>query len=151
MLRDPSRGVYKRVALRDNRIVGAVLYGDTADGSWYFDLLKKGEDVGDLRDTLIFGQAYPQARRRARPDRRRRRPVEQRRDLRLQRRSQGRDRQRHFRQGARHARRCAPKPKASASCGQCTAKVEALLALALGDGYAAGPAQVDVQVHQLHP
>src|SRR5208282_5029390 len=58
VLRDPARGIYKRVVLRNNRIVGAVLYGDTADGAWYFDLLKKGEDVGPLRDTLIFGQAY---------------------------------------------------------------------------------------------
>ena len=58
VLRDPSRGVYKRVVLRDNRIVGAVLYGDTADGSWYFDLLKKSADVTSMRDTLIFGQAY---------------------------------------------------------------------------------------------
>ncbi len=52
VLRDPSRGVYKRVVLRDNKVVGAVLYGDTADGAWYFDLLKKGEDVGGIRDTL---------------------------------------------------------------------------------------------------
>src|SRR3546814_17529040 len=37
VLRDASRGVYKRVIVRDDRIVGAVLYGDTADGSWYFD------------------------------------------------------------------------------------------------------------------
>ncbi len=58
VLRDPSRGVYKRVILRDNRVIGAVLYGDTADGAWYFDLLKKGEDVAAIRDTLIFGQAY---------------------------------------------------------------------------------------------
>ena len=58
VLRDPSRGVYKRVVLRDNRIVGAVLYGDTADGSWYFDLLKKSADITSMRDTLIFGQAY---------------------------------------------------------------------------------------------
>ena len=58
MLRDPSRGVYKRVILRDNRVVGAVLYGDTADGSWYFDLLKKTADVTAMRDTLVFGQAY---------------------------------------------------------------------------------------------
>ena len=58
VLRDPSRGLYKRVVLRDNKVVGAVLYGDTADGAWYFDLLKKGEDVGAIRDTLIFGQAY---------------------------------------------------------------------------------------------
>jgi nitrite reductase (NADH) large subunit len=58
VMRDAARGVYKRVVLRDNRLVGAVLYGDTADGSWYFDLLKKGEDVSDIREALIFGQAY---------------------------------------------------------------------------------------------
>src|SRR3546814_7545797 len=58
VLRDASRGVYKRVIVRDDRIVGAVLYGDTADGSWYFDLLKKQEDVTELRDMLIFGQSF---------------------------------------------------------------------------------------------
>ncbi|HKX87884.1 MAG TPA: FAD-dependent oxidoreductase, partial [Sphingopyxis sp.] len=57
VLRDASRGVYKRVIVRDDRIVGAVLYGDTADGGWYFDLLKKQEDVSGLRDLLIFSQA----------------------------------------------------------------------------------------------
>ena len=36
---------------------GAVLYGDTADGSWYFDLINEGRDVGALRDTLLFGKA----------------------------------------------------------------------------------------------
>ena len=44
--------------LQDDRIVGAVLYGDTADGNWYFDLLRNGEDVSDIRDELIFGQAF---------------------------------------------------------------------------------------------
>src|SRR3546814_16661530 len=39
-------------------MIGAVLYGDTADGSWYFDLLKKGEDISSIRDALIFGQAF---------------------------------------------------------------------------------------------
>ncbi|KMS51968.1 nitrite reductase [Novosphingobium barchaimii LL02] len=58
VLRDAARGVYKRVVVKDDRIVGAVLYGDTADGGWYFDLLKKGEDVAEVRDLLIFGQAY---------------------------------------------------------------------------------------------
>ena len=58
VLRDAARGVYKRVVLKDGRVVGAVLYGDTADGSWYFDLLKKGEDVSPIREALIFGQAY---------------------------------------------------------------------------------------------
>ncbi|WGM48028.1 Nitrite reductase [NAD(P)H] [Brevundimonas sp. NIBR10] len=58
VLRDASRGVYKRVIVRDDRIVGAVLYGDTGDGGWYFDLMKRGEDISTVRDMLIFGQAF---------------------------------------------------------------------------------------------
>jgi nitrite reductase (NADH) large subunit len=58
VLRDAARGVYKRVVVKQDRIVGAVLYGDTADGGWYFDLLRKGEDVSAIRDNLIFGQAF---------------------------------------------------------------------------------------------
>ncbi|MBS1184379.1 MAG: nirB, partial [Proteobacteria bacterium] len=58
VLRDASAGVYKRLVLKDNRIVGTVLYGDTADGSWFFDLMKKGSDVSAMRDTLIFGQSF---------------------------------------------------------------------------------------------
>src|SRR5690606_36638735 len=58
VMRDAARGVYKRLVLRDDKIVGAVLYGDTTDGSWYFDLLRKKEDVSEIRDGLIFGQAF---------------------------------------------------------------------------------------------
>ena len=58
MLRDAARGVYKRLVIEDDRIVGAVLYGDTGDGAWFFDLMKRRADIADLRDTLIFGQAY---------------------------------------------------------------------------------------------
>ena len=58
VFRDAARGVYKRVVLRDDKLVGAVLYGDAADGGWYFDLMATGDDVSAMRDTLIFGQAY---------------------------------------------------------------------------------------------
>jgi nitrite reductase (NADH) large subunit len=58
VLRDASRGIYKRVVLKDNRIIGVVLYGDTSDGPWFFDKLKKGEDISVDREMLIFGQAY---------------------------------------------------------------------------------------------
>ncbi|MCA1939903.1 MAG: nitrite reductase large subunit NirB [Caenispirillum bisanense] len=61
VFRDAGRGVYKRVVLQDGRVKGAVLYGDTADGAWYFQLLKAGEDVSDRRDTLLFGQAFAAA------------------------------------------------------------------------------------------
>jgi nitrite reductase (NADH) large subunit len=58
VLRDASRGVYKRLVIREEKIIGAVLYGDTADGNWYFDLLKRGEDIAAIREALIFGQAF---------------------------------------------------------------------------------------------
>ncbi|WP_062205943.1 nitrite reductase large subunit NirB [Aureimonas sp. AU12] len=58
VLRDASAGVYKRLVLQDNKILGAVLYGETADGGWFGDLMKKGSDIAEMRDTLIFGQSY---------------------------------------------------------------------------------------------
>lgn len=56
VFRDASRGVYKRIVLRDNKVDGLVLYGDTADGPWYFQMLKEATDVSEFRDTMIFGQ-----------------------------------------------------------------------------------------------
>lgn len=58
VLRDAASGVYKRLVLKDDRIIGAVLYGETGDGPWFFDMLRKGTVTRDMRDTLIFGQAY---------------------------------------------------------------------------------------------
>ena len=58
VFRDDARGVYKRVVLRENRICGAVLYGDTLDGSWYFQLMRDGTNVSDMREHLLFGQAH---------------------------------------------------------------------------------------------
>jgi nitrite reductase (NADH) large subunit len=57
ILNDPHGGVYKKLVVRDNRLVGGVIYGDTADGPWYFQLLKDGRDIHDIRDSLIFGQS----------------------------------------------------------------------------------------------
>ncbi len=58
VMRDAARGIYKRVVVRDDKVVGAVLYGDTQDGNWYFDLLRQQQDVSDIREALIFGQAF---------------------------------------------------------------------------------------------
>lgn len=58
ILRDATAGIYKRLVLKENRIIGAVLYGETSDGMWFFDLLKKGADISEMRDSLIFGQAF---------------------------------------------------------------------------------------------
>ncbi|PTV94118.1 assimilatory nitrite reductase (NAD(P)H) large subunit precursor [Rhodobacter aestuarii] len=58
VFRDPARGVYKRLVLEENRVIGAVLYGDVADGNWFYGLIKDGTDVSDMRETLIFGPAF---------------------------------------------------------------------------------------------
>ncbi|MHB8743034.1 MAG: nitrite reductase large subunit NirB [Sulfuricaulis sp.] len=58
VLKDPGRGVYKKIVLKDNRVQGAVLYGETLDGAWYFDLMRDGTPVVDIRDALLFGPAH---------------------------------------------------------------------------------------------
>ncbi|SOB94633.1 nitrite reductase large subunit NirB [Rhodobacter maris] len=58
VFRDPARGVYKRLVLEGNRLIGAVLYGDVADGNWFFGLIKDATDVSEMRETLIFGPAF---------------------------------------------------------------------------------------------
>lgn len=134
VLRDATAGVYKRIVLKDNKIIGAVLYGETSDGPWYFDMLKKGTDVADIRDSLVFGQAYqggsaldPSAAVAALPD-----------DAEIcgcngvckstitsAIQSKGLT-------GLDDVR---AHTKASASCGICTGLVEQLLGLTLGDAY----------------
>ena len=58
VFRDPGRGIYKRLVLEGDRIIGVVMYGDTSDGSWFYGLMKDKADISDLRETLIFGPAY---------------------------------------------------------------------------------------------
>ena len=56
--RDSAKGIYKKLVLRDDKVVGAVMYGDVADGAWYFQLMREKADVAAMRDRMIFGQAY---------------------------------------------------------------------------------------------
>ncbi len=60
-LRDDNRGMYKKVVLRDGKLVGAVLYGDVGDGQWYLQLMREKTDVSALRDRLVFGRAIAEA------------------------------------------------------------------------------------------
>jgi nitrite reductase (NADH) large subunit len=58
VFQDPGRGAYKKLVLKDNKLAGAVLYGDTLDGAWYFELMRDGTDVADFRDKLLFGRHH---------------------------------------------------------------------------------------------
>jgi len=57
VLRDPRRGVYKRLVIEENRVIGAVLYGDVNEGAWYFELIQNRTDISSLRSQLLFGKA----------------------------------------------------------------------------------------------
>ncbi|NHT74375.1 NAD(P)/FAD-dependent oxidoreductase [Rhizobiaceae bacterium CRRU44] len=134
VLRDATAGVYKRLVLKDNRIVGAVLYGETADGAWFFDMIKRGTDISEMRDTLIFGQAYqggspldPTAAVAALPD-----------DAEIcgcngvcKSKIVGTINAK----GLTSLDDVRAHTKASASCGSCTGLVEQLMVLTLGDSY----------------
>ena len=54
---DPGLGIYRKLVLDGDRMVGAVLYGDTADGLWYLDLIRSRAPIGKFRDGLAFGRA----------------------------------------------------------------------------------------------
>jgi nitrite reductase (NADH) large subunit len=134
VLRDASSGVYKRLVLRDNKIVGAVLYGETSDGAWFFDMLKKGADISEMRDTLIFGQSYqggspldPMAAVAALPD-----------DAEIcgcNGVCKGKITGAITGKGLTSLDDVRAHTKASASCGSCTGLVEQLLGITLGDAY----------------
>lgn len=55
-LSDPIGGVYKKLVIKDDVLVGACLYGDTADGGWYFRQIREGHNVSEIRDHLMFGE-----------------------------------------------------------------------------------------------
>ncbi|RKJ96854.1 nitrite reductase large subunit NirB [Alicycliphilus denitrificans] len=57
VMSDPGAGHYKKLVLKDDRLVGACLYGNTVDGGWYFKLLRDGRAVADIRDRLMFGES----------------------------------------------------------------------------------------------
>jgi nitrite reductase (NADH) large subunit len=57
VLSDPGAGIYRKLVLKEDRLVGGVLYGDTADGAWYLKLLRDGTNVAEMRDRLMFGEA----------------------------------------------------------------------------------------------
>ncbi len=56
--KDSSQNVYKKLVIKNNKIEGAVLFGDTVDGSWYFQLMRDQTDISGIRGNLLFGQAH---------------------------------------------------------------------------------------------
>ena len=139
VFRDPARGVYKRLVLENDKLVGAVMYGDTGDGSWFFGLIQSGEDISEMRDTLIFGPGFQGG---ASAD-----PLSAVAALPLDAEICGCNGVCKstivdaIDGGATDLGAIRAKTKASASCGTCTGLVEQLLELSLGDEFVIPAAQ----------
>ena len=133
VVRDAAKDVYRRLVVKNDRIVGIVLYGDTSDSAWYFDLLKQGTDIADIRSTVLFGAAYqggadadPTAAVAALPDNAEicgcngvcKSVIVN-----------------AISSGENSLDSVRAVTKASASCGSCTGLVEQLLSVSLGDEY----------------
>lgn len=58
---DSKRGIYKRLILEDDKVRGAVFYGDTSAGQWYAELMAAGRSIGPIRDKLLFESAYSES------------------------------------------------------------------------------------------
>ncbi|WP_172300417.1 nitrite reductase large subunit NirB [Pseudoruegeria sp. HB172150] len=139
VFRDPARGIYKRLVIENDRLIGAVMYGDTADSNWFFGLIRDGEDIADMRESLIFGPGFQGG---AAAD-----PLSAVAALPPEAEicgcngvCKGRITQ-AIEGGATDLGAVRATTKASASCGTCTGLVEQLLAVTLGDGYATPAAQ----------
>ncbi|HTZ03820.1 MAG TPA: FAD-dependent oxidoreductase [Xanthobacteraceae bacterium] len=67
-LHDAKRGLYKKVVLRNGRVVGSVLYGSVGDGPWYVQLMHDKADVAPFRDQLVFGRDFAERANAAKPE-----------------------------------------------------------------------------------
>ena len=135
VFRDAARGVHKKLVLRDSKLIGTVLYGDAQDAGWYFELIRAGTDISDIRDLLVFGPAAAGVAQGA--------GVEFLPDTAeicgCNGVSKGRIIDAIVEYKLTSVEEVRARTKASASCGSCTCHVESLLTLTLGAAYDATP------------
>lgn len=58
VVHDPASGVYRKLLIKDNRLVGSVLFGDVRDGQFYFELMQKNIPIDSSVPDIIFGKAW---------------------------------------------------------------------------------------------
>jgi nitrite reductase (NADH) large subunit len=133
LMQDAASGTYKKLVIRDNKIKGAVLFGDTMDGTWYFQLMREGTSIADFRRTILFGQhdlgdaGHGDAKVLALPD-----TAE---ICGCNGVCKGEIIKAISGKGLFTLEEVRAHTKASSSCGSCTGLVEALLAHTVGEGY----------------
>ena len=58
ILNDEKRQIYKRIIIQHDKVIGAVLFGDTEDGAWYAELIADQTPISNIRNKLLFGRDF---------------------------------------------------------------------------------------------
>jgi nitrite reductase (NADH) large subunit len=58
VLRDRAAGIYRKFILRQGRLAGCVLVGDTQGALFYLGLIRSGQDISAIRADLPFGEPW---------------------------------------------------------------------------------------------
>lgn len=58
VFKDVGANHYRKLVVNEGILVGAILYGNVADGNWYFQLIQNKTNVSNMLDLLVFGEAY---------------------------------------------------------------------------------------------
>lgn len=58
ILNDEKRHIYKRIIIQQDKVIGAVLFGDTEDGAWYAELIADQTPISSIRNKLLFGKDF---------------------------------------------------------------------------------------------
>lgn len=139
-IQDVASGIYKKLVIKDNVIKGAVMFGDTMDGTWYFSLMRDATNIADFRKTILFGQhdvgdaGHGDATRvMALPDNAE--------ICGCNGVTKGDIVQAISKNGIFTLDEVRAHTKASSSCGSCTGLVESILASTVGEGYDATPSK----------
>lgn len=56
--KDLTKNIYRKIVLKNNKIQGAVMFGDVTGSNWIYENLVKQNDMSAFRDTLIFGDGF---------------------------------------------------------------------------------------------
>jgi nitrite reductase (NADH) large subunit len=56
-VQDDFAGVYKKIVVKDGKIIGCILFGDTSDSSRIFALMRRGENIFGKEKEVLLGES----------------------------------------------------------------------------------------------
>ncbi len=58
IVNDDNQGIYRKLVIKNNILVGALLYGDINASLWYQELIREKTDISPFKEFIMFGPDY---------------------------------------------------------------------------------------------